>query len=324
MHIASTSRLISVVVPIHNEIENIPLLYKETVAALQGCNFEIIFCDDGSFDGSAPLLDEIAMQDPHIRIIHFRRNFGQTAAMSAGFAHARGDVVVAMDGDLQNDPRDIRKLVAEIDKGFDLVSGWRKNRKDKALSRKLPSLLANRLIGWITGVKIHDYGCTLKAYRRDLLQHVDLYGEMHRFIPAIARGVGAKITEIVVEHRPRTFGQTKYGISRTFRVVLDLLTIKFFMRFQTRPLHFIGIPGLISMFTGSILFGYLLVVKLVLHEPIGNRPLLTISILLILAGAQFFGLGLIAEYLTRIYYGISNRNPYIVDRIVEAKGIQKI
>lgn len=312
--------LLSVVIPIHNEKDNIEPLFHELVQALSSQQFEVLFCDDGSSDGSSEALDRLAKKDPRVRVLHFRRNFGQTAAMSAGFHHARGEVIVSMDGDMQNDPRDIPLLVAKITEGYDLVSGWRKNRQDKAISRKLPSYIANRLIGSLTGVQIHDYGCTLKAYRSDMLKHVDLYGEMHRFIPALAKTVGAKIIEVEVHHRSRTRGQTKYGISRTFRVILDLMTILFLMRFQSRPLHFIGLPGLLSCLAGFISLSYLVAIKFIYHEPIGQRPLLTISVLLILAGIQFFGMGLLGEFMTRIYFGASGRKPYIIDRIVEEKG----
>jgi glycosyltransferase involved in cell wall biosynthesis len=321
-HLSSKNQiagLVSIVIPIHNEKDNITPLYEELASVLSGPNYEFIFSDDGSYDGSAALLDRLVEQDPRVRVIHFRRNFGQTAAMAAGFKAARGEVIVAMDGDMQNDPRDIPELVAKIHSGYDLVSGWRKNRQDKAFSRKLPSWLANRLIGSVTEVKIHDYGCTLKAYRASMLQHIDLYGEMHRFIPALAKTVGARITEVVVHHRARTRGQTKYGISRTFRVLLDLLTIRFFMRFQSRPLHFIGLPGLLSSFAGFAILTYLACLKLIWGIPVGHRPLLVISVLMIVAGIQFFGLGLLGEFLTRIYYSAAGREPYIIERIVESK-----
>jgi glycosyltransferase involved in cell wall biosynthesis len=308
---------LSVVIPIHNEQENIQPLYEELVGAIEGVSFEVVFCNDGSTDLSGKILDEVAAKDKRVRVIHFRRNFGQTAAMSAGFQNAKGEIIIAMDGDMQNDPRDIKTLLAKMDEGYDLVSGWRKNRQDKAINRKIPSFFANRLIRSITGVHIHDYGCTLKAYRKSMIDHVDLFGEMHRFIPALARSVGARITEVVVNHRARTRGQTKYGISRTFRVILDLVTIQFLMKFMGRPLHFIGIPGLLSSFLGFALLTYLAVVKIFFDEAIGNRPLLTISILLIITGVQFFGLGLLGEFLTRIYYnnGKTERSPYIIDRI---------
>lgn len=312
---SSREHFLSIVIPIHNEKDNILPLYEELVTALAGQKFEILFCNDGSYDGSRQILEDLVLRDSQIKAIHFRRNFGQSAAMDVGFKYAEGDIVIAMDGDMQNDPRDIASLVAKIDEGYDLVSGWRKHRQDKAISRKLPSFFANRLIGSITGVKLHDYGCTLKAYRKDLLKHIDLYGEMHRFIPALAKTVGATITEIPVNHRSRTRGQTKYGISRTFRVLLDLLTIQFLMKFQSRPLHFIGIPGFLSCLVGSASLAYLFFVKLVWQESIGQRPLLIISVLLIVMGVQFLGLGLLGEFLTRIYFGISKRTPYIIDSI---------
>lgn len=311
---------LSVVVPIYNEVENVPLVYNEVVQALESeFSFEILFVNDGSRDGSKKALSDLALRDDRVRVINFRRNFGQTAAMDAGFKAAKGKVIVAMDGDLQNDPRDIPKLVAKINEGFDLVSGWRRDRKDKTVSRKIPSWFANRLIAKLTGVRLHDYGCSLKAYRKNMLKHVDLYGEMHRFIPVLASMVGARIDEVVVNHRPRMHGQTKYGISRTFRVLMDLLTVKFLMRFRTRPIHFIGGPGVLSLLLGLGICGYLTYLKLLHNAQLEGRPLLILGVLLIVVGIQFLTMGLLAELMTRVYYEATGKTVYILDSVIENK-----
>ena len=237
---------ISVVVPLYNEEDNVQLLYDElheVLAALPG-SAEMVFVDDGSKDRTLARLEAVQRQDPGVRVVALRRNFGQTAAMSAGFDHASGAVIVTMDGDLQNDPHDIPKLLAKLDEGFDVVTGWRFDRQDAMLSRRLPSQMANRLISWVTGVRLHDYGCTLKAFRREVIENIRLYGEMHRFIPAIASGMGIAFTEIKVNHRARRFGASKYGISRTIRVLLDLMTVKFLLSYATRPLHVFGSIGI--------------------------------------------------------------------------------
>lgn len=309
---------LSVVVPIYNEVDNVPLVYKEVIQALDGhYSFELVYVNDGSKDGSKEALNKLALSDKRVRVINFRRNFGQTAAMDAGFKSSQGRIVIAMDGDLQNDPKDIPLLVNKINEGYDLVSGWRKNRQDKALSRKLPSWFANRLIADMTGVSLHDYGCSLKAYRKSMLKHVNLYGEMHRFIPVLASMVGARITEIVVNHRARVHGQTKYGISRTFRVLMDLLTVKFLMRFSARPIHFIGGPGVLSTLSGLLICSYLAYQKLVHDIALLGRPLLILGVLLVIVGVQFLTMGLLAELLTRIYYESTNKNVYILESTVE-------
>ena len=246
---------ISVVVPLYNEEENIHLLYEELKGVLDTMpeQAEIVFVDDGSSDNTVAQLESIQANDDHVRVVSLRRNFGQTAAMTAGFDHARGGIIITMDGDLQNDPHDIPQLVAKLNEGYDVVTGWRYDRQDPFLSRRLPSQLANRLISRVTGVGLHDYGCTLKAFRREVIDNINLYGEMHRFIPAIASGMGISFTEVKVNHRPRRFGTSKYGISRTIRVVLDLITVKFMLSYATRPLHVFGTVGVVSSLLGVLI-----------------------------------------------------------------------
>jgi glycosyltransferase involved in cell wall biosynthesis len=280
---------------------------------------EVIIIDDGSRDRSFALLKEIAQRDPRFTIIRFRRNFGQTAAFAAGFAQARGEFVITMDADLQNDPMDIPLLMAKTDEGYDIVSGWRKNRQDRWLDRKLPSMLANRLISNVTDVRLHDYGCSLKAYRTEVLKQVRLYGELHRFIPALASQVGATVTEVPVNHRARQFGRSKYGISRTIRVMLDLITVWFLGTYSTRPIHVFGTLGLASMGLGGLFGLYLTFIKLFLGESIGNRPLLQLAILLVVIGVQLVTMGLLGEMITRTYYESQNKPIYVVREIVVAE-----
>jgi glycosyltransferase involved in cell wall biosynthesis len=312
-------RKISVVIPVFNEEENVPLLYEKLKGVLEKLpyDYEIIFVDDGSTDRTPRVLEEIAAKDPKVKVIEFARNFGQTAAMAAGMDHATGDVIITMDGDLQNDPEDIPRLLEEIKKGYDVVSGWRKNRQDAAISRKLPSKIANWLIGKLTGVRIHDYGCTLKAYRSDVIKRVRLYGELHRFIPALAATVTSvdRIVEIPVKHHPRRFGKSKYGISRTFKVISDLFFIWFLQKFMQKPIHFFGILGLILFLIGFVPFLYLVFLKLTGHS-IGGRPLLIVSVLFVLAGIQMFTTGIISEILMRIYYESQNKVPYVIRRAI--------
>ena len=272
---------ISVVVPLYNEENNVQLLYDElheVLAALPG-SAEMVFVDDGSKDRTLARLEAVQRQDPGVRVVALRRNFGQTAAMSAGFDHASGAVIVTMDGDLQNDPHDIPKLLAKLDEGFDVVTGWRFDRQDAMLSRRLPSQMANRLISWVTGVRLHDYGCTLKAFRREVIENIRLYGEMHRFIPAIASGMGIAFTEIKVNHRARRFGASKYGISRTIRVLLDLMTVKFLLSYATRPLHVFGSIGIFSSVAGFLMALVLLIQRQCFGMPLGDRPMLLLAIL---------------------------------------------
>ena len=312
---------ISIVIPLYNEEESIPALWEglDKAIANYGKPAEVIIIDDGSRDRSFALLSEIAARDPRFTIIRFRRNFGQTAGFAAGFAQARGDVVITMDADLQNDPMDIPKLMEKVDEGYDIVSGWRKDRQDRFIDRKLPSMMANRLISNVTDVRLHDYGCSLKAYRRDVLQHVHLYGELHRFIPALASQVGATVTEVPVNHRARQFGRSKYGISRTIRVMLDLITVWFLGTYSTRPIHVFGTLGLASA-AGGILIGlFLTFLKIFFHENIGNRPLLLLAVLLVVIGVQLITMGLLGEMITRTYYESQNKPIYVVREIVNDK-----
>ncbi|MBE9227699.1 glycosyltransferase family 2 protein [Phormidium sp. LEGE 05292] len=311
---------VSVVVPIYNEVESLPHLIDAISNSLKnsGLSYEIILVDDGSKDGSTQLLREQAILRTDLRAVLLRRNYGQTAAMAAGFNYAKGQVIVTLDGDLQNDPADIPLLIAKLEEGYDLVSGWRKNRQDGALDRLLPSKIANWLIGKVTDVKLHDYGCSLKAYRSELVADMNLYGELHRFLPALAYIEGARITEIPVRHHARRFGQSKYGLGRTFRVLMDLLTIWFMKKFLTRPMHVFGWWGLISMFAGISIGSYLTFVKLVLGEEIGNRPLLVLAVVLLLAGVQLFSFGLLAELLMRTYHESQGRPIYRVREVVDA------
>lgn len=296
---------VSIVVPVYNEFDNLPDLVARIDAAMrtQPLSYELIAVDDGSSDGSAKRLRELAEQNPWVRAVCLVRNYGQSSALQAGFDRVRGRYVVTLDADLQNEPGDIPLLLErlETDPDVDMVSGWRKNRQDKALSRRLPSVLANKLISHFTNVQLHDYGCALKAYRREIIDRIRLYGEMHRFIPSLARDAGARITEVPVRHHARTHGVSKYGIDRTFRVILDLIFIVFFMRFRQRPLHAFGGMGLWLATPGFLILCWLLVEK-IMGESIGGRPLLMAGVMLVLMGMQFIAAGLIGELLTRIYY----------------------
>ncbi len=305
---------ISVVIPVYDEEENLGPLYKELKGVLVSLPYEheIILVDDGSRDRSWEIIKKLASADPAVKGIRFRRNFGQTAAMVAGFDEANGDVIITMDADRQNDPKDIPRLLDKIREGYDIVSGWRKNRKDPFLTRKLPSAIANWLISKVTGLHLHDYGCTLKAYRSDVIKNIQLYGQMHRFIPAVASVYGVEVAELVVNHRPRVAGRSKYGLSRTFKVLLDLIALKFLLSYSTRPLHIFGGLGLLSLFLGTISGLYLTYVKYVKKQPIGNRPLLSLTVLLVLAGVQLIVLGLLGELLTRTYHESSGKKIYSV------------
>lgn len=309
----------SIIVPVYNEYQNVEPLYtaiKNVVSTIDR-TCEIIFIDDGSRDGTYETLCKIHNADPICKIIRFRRNFGQTAAMAAGFAHAKGDVIITIDGDLQNDPKDIPVLLDKIDEGYDVVSGWRVNRKDKFVTRRLPSICANWLISRITGVELHDYGCTLKAYRREVAQNVGLYGEMHRFIPAIASWMGINVAEIPVNHHPRKHGRSKYGLSRTLRVVLDLVTVKFLLSYATRPLQVFGSIGFTASTFGFLLGIYLSVDKLFLGHQLSARPLLFLAILLILVGIQLITMGLLGEMMVRIYHEGQKKPVYVIKEILE-------
>ncbi|MCA1994616.1 MAG: glycosyltransferase family 2 protein [Coleofasciculus sp. S288] len=314
---------VSVVVPIYNEFESLPQLIEAIATSMTatGLSYELICVDDGSKDGSAELLKKHALARPYLRGILLRRNYGQTPAMAAGFKYARGKVIITLDGDLQNDPADIPVMLSKLeeDEGYDLVSGWRKNRQDAALTRLLPSKIANWLIGKITGVKLHDYGCSLKAYRSELVADMNLYGELHRFLPALAFIEGARITEIPVRHHPRRHGSSKYGLGRTFRVVLDLLTVFFMKKFLTRPMHVFGLLGIISSFLGVLLGVYLTILKLGFGQAIGDRPLLILAVVLLLTGVQLFCFGLLGELLMRTYHESQDRPIYRVREVVEAR-----
>jgi glycosyltransferase involved in cell wall biosynthesis len=310
---------VSIVVPIYNEIESIPHLLQALSSSLTNAQitYEIICVDDGSSDGSDRLLKTSALDRTDLCAVLLRRNYGQTAAISAGFRYAQGEVIITIDGDLQNDPIDIPMLLHTLEEGeYDLVSGWRRDRQDTKLTRVLPSKIANWLIGQVTGVRLHDYGCSLKAYRSDLVSDLNLYGELHRFLPALAFIEGARITERVVTHHPRRFGHSKYGIDRTFRVVMDLLTISFMRKFLTRPMHVFGLFGLIFLTVGIAITGHLAYVRLVIGEDIGQRPLLILAVVLLLAGLNLFSVGILAEIAMRTYHESQDRPIYRVRQAI--------
>jgi len=311
---------LSVVIPIRNESPNIEALYVELTEALErwGRSYEVVAVDDGSTDDSFDRLAQCQQRDPRWRIIQFRRNFGQTAAFAAGFRHARGRIIATSDGDLQNDPRDLPDMIRRIEEGYDIVCGWRKQRKDAWLTRRLPSEMANKLISWSTGVKLHDYGCSLKVFRSDVVKPIKLYGEMHRFLPAIASEMGVKIAEVVVNHRARQHGLSKYGLSRTFRVVLDLLTVKFLLSYSTRPLQMFGLIGVPMGLLGFALAAYLSYERLFGHESIGNRPLLLLAVLLIFSGIQLLTMGLLAEIMSRTYHESQDKPTYVIREVRES------
>jgi glycosyltransferase involved in cell wall biosynthesis len=312
---------LSIVVPVLNEADSLRPLYEEICHAVgDQYSYEIVFIDDGSSDNSFSVLSEILQNDPGVRIIRFRRNFGQTAALSAGFKHARGNIIVPLDADGQNDPADIPKLIGKLDEGYDIVSGWRRKRHDKVLTRKLPSWTANWLIAVITGVKLHDFGCTLKAYRSSSLKEIRLYGEMHRFIPALASWSGEKVTELIVNHRPRTKGKPKYGLARTLKVILDLITIKFLMSFSTKPIYVFGGLGVLSML-GACLSGAAVIYQKFIstsHLAMNRNPLLVLTAMLITASIQFVLMGLLAEMLVRTYHESQDRPIYVIEKIFES------
>ena len=312
---------LSIVIPVYNEEENVEPLIQEINAAVRplGKPYEIVVVDDGSRDATFSMLARLHLRDPCLRVVRLKRNFGQTAAIAAGLAYADGEVVVLMDGDAQNDPKDIPALLAELKKGNDLVCGWRSNRRDPFLNRRLPSMIANHLVSLTTQVKLHDYGCTLKAMRRDVAKNLKLYGEMHRFIPAIAYERGARVAELKVNHRPRMRGDSKYGIARTLRVILDLLTVKFLISYSTRPLHVFGVLGLSSGGLGFVIAVYLTLQKLIYHESIGGRPLLLLAILLIFIGFQFLTMGLLAEMLSRTYHESQDKAVFVVGELLGEK-----
>nr|BAL55650.1 glycosyl transferase family 2 [uncultured Chloroflexota bacterium] len=306
---------LSIVIPVYNEQENLPLLFDALHQAMDSLphSWEAIFVDDGSQDASLDILRRFAKDDPsHVRVIAFRRNFGQTAAIAAGIDHARGDVVVLLDADLQNDPADIPFLLAKLEEGYDVVSGWRKDRKDNTLTRTIPSRLANALISWVTGVHLHDYGCTLKAYRREVLSGFRLYGEMHRFIPVYAHAVGARITEMVVRHHPRRFGKAKYGLERTVKVILDLFTVKFLLSFSNKPIYLFGGTGILLMAASAAMLFFLLVRRLFFQISVLGSPIFQMSAMFFILGFQSVLMGLIAELLVRTYHEAQGKPTYTV------------
>ncbi len=310
---------LSLVIPVYNEAENIKPLVENIEMALEKIerNCEVIFVDDGSTDESGTILAEICPAKKNFTLIQFRKNFGQTAAISAGFDNASGDIIITLDSDLQNDPSDIPSLLDKMDEGYDVVSGWRKNRKDNVLTRNIPSAIANWIIGVATGVKLHDYGCTLKAYKKEIISDVSLYGDLHRFIPALAQFEGAKISEIPVNHHARKYGKSKYDLSRTWRVLFDLLTVSFLRRYKTRPLHIFGRVGLVTFLIGFLISAYLTLQKFILGIELAKRPLLILGVLLILAGIQLLSLGIVAEMQTRTYFESQKLPIYRIKKILK-------
>ncbi len=309
---------VSIVIPVFNELENTPLMYDELTSVMQACgrDYELIFVDDGSVDGTREKLHELAAHDPKVKLVLFRRNYGQSAAMLAGLQHARLDYIVTIDGDLQNDPRDIPMMLVHLDEGYDLVHGWRKNRQDKLISRKIPSKIANWMISKTTGFPIHDLGCTLKVIRREIASQIELYGEMHRFIPILAHQLGAKSIEVVTNHRARQFGETKYGIGRTFRVVLDLMTVKFMLNYLSSPMKLFGKMGLWVTGTGLASLAATIAMRLFSGIDMTGNPLLLLGALSVILGVQFFSLGLLGEMCVRIYYADEKNSPYQVRETV--------
>jgi glycosyltransferase involved in cell wall biosynthesis len=310
---------LSLIIPVYNEQENLPLLFEAIYKVMNPLNrsWEAVLVDDGSQDNSLSVLKEYAQKDaPHIRVISFRRNFGQTAAIAAGLDYAQGETIVLLDADMQNDPADIPMMLAKLDEGYDLVSGWRKSRKDNALTRNFPSMIANWIISWVTGVHLHDYGCTLKAYRRDVLEGFRLYGEMHRFIPVYASSVGAKITEMPVTHHPRKFGKTKYGLERTAKVVLDLFTVKFLVAFASKPIYLFGGTGGLFMVVSAITMIYLFLRRFFFFISVTGSPLFQVSVMLFILGFQSMLMGLIAELLVRTYHESQRKPTYTIRTII--------
>ncbi len=310
---------LSIVIPIYNEVDNLRPLCQGVHAVLAPLDwsYELILIDDGSRDGSSELLAELHAEDDTLKVLRFRRNFGQTAALAAGFEYAHGDVIVSLDGDLQNDPVDIPRLLAKLDEGYDLVNGWRMKRQDPFLSRRLPSQIANKIISLTTRVKLHDYGCTLKAFRRDVAKGLKLYGEMHRFIPALAGDMGARIAELPVTHHARKHGTSKYGLARTLWVVLDLLTVKFMSSYATRPSHLFGFLGLIAVLVGGGITTVLGIQRLLFDVQLANRPILLLGILLLVTGVQLLTTGLIAELLSRTYHESQEKPVYWIKDVLE-------
>ena len=310
------TQLISVIIPIFNEGESIGYLLDEVLNVMQNnkLNCELIVVNDGSNDNTSTVLDELTIKIKELSVISLRKNYGQTAAMAAGFDNSKGEIVITLDGDLQNDPNDIPKLISHINEGYDLICGWRYERKDKLISRRIPSKIANKLIANVTGLKLHDYGCSLKAFKKEIVDDIKLYGELHRFLPVLANIEGAKIKEIKVNHRSRKYGSSKYGIDRTFRVLMDLLTVWFMTKFLTRPMYGFGFFGIVSILISFGMTSYLFIIKL-LGNDIGNRPMLMFALILGIAGVQLFSFGLLGELLIRTYHESQNRPIYRIRKI---------
>ena len=310
------NQLISIIIPVFNESESIGYLLDEVLNVMcsNKLNFEIVVVNDGSQDTTSNVLDELTTKIKELSVITLRTNYGQTAAMAAGFEHSNGEVVITLDGDLQNDPNDIPKLISHINEGYDLICGWRYDRKDKLINRRIPSKIANKLIANVTGLKLHDYGCSLKAFKKEILDDIKLYGELHRFLPVLAKIEGAKIKEIKVNHRSRKYGSSKYGIDRTFRVLMDLLTVWFMTKFLTRPMYGFGFVGIISILVSLGMTSYLFIIK-ILGEDIGNRPMLMFALILGIAGVQLFSFGLLSELLIRTYHESQDRPIYRIRKI---------
>ena len=310
------NQLISIIIPVFNESESIGYLLDEVLNVMYSnkLNFEIVVVNDGSQDTTSNVLDELTIKIKELSVISLRTNYGQTAAMAAGFDNSNGEVVITLDGDLQNDPTDIPKLISHINEGYDLICGWRYDRKDKLINRRIPSKIANKLIANVTGLKLHDYGCSLKAFKKEILDDIKLYGELHRFLPVLAKIEGAKIKEIKVNHRSRKYGSSKYGIDRTFRVLMDLLTVWFMTKFLTRPMYGFGFVGIISILVSLGMTSYLFIIKL-LGNDIGNRPMLMFALILGIAGVQLFSFGLLSELLIRTYHESQNRSIYRIRKI---------
>ena len=314
---------LSLIVPVYNEEENLPLLFDAIHHVMDPLKYgwELIFVDDGSRDKSADVLRTLAARDAkHVKVVIFRRNFGQTAAIAAGIDHSNGDNIVLLDADLQNDPSDIPLLLAKLDEGYDVVSGWRKHRKDNALTRNLPSSIANGLISWVTGVHLHDYGCTLKAYRRDALQGFRLYGEMHRFIPVFAHSIGARITEVEVHHHPRRYGKSKVGLERTLKVLLDLFTVKFLLSYANKPIYLFGGTGIAFILTGFLTLLYLFLRRTFASIPVLGSPLFQLAVMFLILGFQSILMGLIAELLVRTYHESQQKPTYTIREVIQKKG----
>jgi glycosyltransferase involved in cell wall biosynthesis len=313
---------LSLIIPVYNEAKNLPILYdsiRQTLKANKSI-WEVIFIDDGSMDDSFEVLKSLVEKDPeHVRVVAFRRNFGQTAAITAGIDHAQGEIIVLMDADLQNDPADIPMLLAKLDEGYDLVSGWRKDRKDNRLTRTIPSNVANGLISWVTGVYLHDYGCTLKAYRREALEGFRLYGEMHRFIPVFAHSVGARIAEMPVQHHERKFGKANYGLDRTMKIVLDLFTVKFLLNYSHKPMRLFGGAGMLFISGGGVLLLYLYIRRILEGVPVLGSPLFQLGVMILILGSQSILMGLIAELLARTYHESQSKPTYTIRTVLGKK-----